>query len=619
MLSNSSTGSGAGETYISGDKMKDQNINKENVSFAKRLLFLYTERKWLLIGTAFGVSFPIGIWGFHLYLQGKGASFGDVLYKTLQLIALNDNTIELNSANWQLELSRIALPGTLAWAVFEGIVLTLMRQFNLFRLARLKDHYIICGLGSKGSVIASELIKLSEGKEKNKVVALDINGSIDENNEHIGALKEAGVLVLDINALDYEWLKKLNPGKAKKIFVMTGNDEINLAVSEKISSLVELSQSDRTAAKYAPQVITNINSPFIWKLTKNSLPKRMGSYNVNVYDISARIVLEEIILSGELKRKTDVNICIFGFGWLVQSLILNLSRQVYLDGLVINVIDGAARKHEKEFFRLYPFLSPNAHQEFYLGERIFPTINFYERDIKQLQREEMKQYIGDDVIFFGLDDDLLEIELAMQIRQMQLTGYGRGKNIVYITESSSLVDHFVETCKRLEIKTLFLHDGIRSLIQDQDDAKAREGHEQYKKSTGDARKYEDLKPIYQDDNQAQIDFWKNYKKWYGMDSRHVLDLDIGDQAALVEELAALEHKRWVSYRVLSGEQFGCAEGCNGQCKHGTATQYACEKDENKNLHPCLVPYEMLSDNHKKSDRNVVRGQLGLVPEACQQL
>lgn len=602
--------------------MTDQALDLEMTPFAKRLRFfakklrsLYTENKLLLIGTVFVVSFLIGIWGFGLYLQGKGASFGDILYKTLQLIALNDNTIEFNSANWQLEFSRVALPGTVAWFVIEGIVLTLVRQFNLFRLTRLKDHYIICGLGSKGSVIANELINSSEGKRKKKVVALDIDESIDEKNEHISALKEAGVIVFVANALDYEWLEKLKPGKAKQIFVMTGNDEINLAIAEKVSTLVELSQRGKSTTSHAAQVITNIHSPFIWKLTKYNMPKRKDSDTVNVYDLNARIALNEIISTEELKRKTTVKVSIFGFGWLVQSLVLNLSRQVYMKGLVINVIDGAAKNHEKEFFRQYPFLSPNTHQEFYLGERIFPQINFYEREIKQLQYEEMKQHIGDDVIFFGLDDDLLEIELAMQIRQMQRTGgYESGKNIVYISKSTSLVDQFTNTHTNLGIKILYLHEGIRPLTQDHEEIEqeARKAHEQYMKTTGDARKYEDLSLIYQDDNKAQTDFWKNYTTWYGMDDQDLRSLNI-------EELAALEHKRWVSYRVLSGEQFGCAEGCRGQCKNGLVTKNesegGCKKVESKNLHPCLVPYEMLCDFHKESDRNVVRRHLGLVPEA----
>lgn len=584
--------------------MNDQNIDKENTSFLRKLRSLYSEKKWLLIWMIFGASFLLAIWGFYIYLRAKNPSLGDVFYKTLQLMALNDGTIEVSTANWQLEVSRIALPCTVAWAVIEGFVLALIRQFNLFRMTRLKGHYIICGLGNKGSVIANDLIEQNEGKEKNKIVVLDI----DEKNENIGVLKEAGALVLSINALDAEWLKMLNPDKAKKIFVMTGNDEVNLAIARKLSLLIALSQKTKGNVQREPQVITHINSPFIWKLlsrnnAENSLPERVVLSNT--YDSSARIALGEILSSDVLKKGAGIKLCIFGFGWLVQSLILNLSRQVYLDGLVINVIDGAAKNHEKEFFRQYPFLSSNPHQEFYLGRRIFPEINFHERHVEQLQRDEMKEHIEDDVIFFGLDDDLLEIELAMQIRQLQLTADNQHRrNIVFISKSSSLADNFINTCTELGITILYLQDGVRPLTRDHEERKqaAKNVHERYLEMTGSNIGFDDLKPLYLNDNYAQIDFWENYKKWSGLDKYGVENR--------IEELADLEHRRWLAYRIFSGEQFGCAEGCREKCAKGLVADN-CRKDESKKLHPCLVSYEMLSDYWKEFDRKMVRGRFEL--------
>jgi hypothetical protein len=65
----------------------------------------------------------------------------------------------------------------------------------------------------------------------------------------------------------------------------------------------------------------------------------------------------------------------------------------------------------------------------------------------------------------------------------------------------------------------------------------------------------------------------------------------------IEQLAVHEHKRWMADRI----------------RHGWT--YAQQRDNATKKHPCLVPWEQLSDTEKDKDRDAVRNHLASLPRA----
>lgn len=64
----------------------------------------------------------------------------------------------------------------------------------------------------------------------------------------------------------------------------------------------------------------------------------------------------------------------------------------------------------------------------------------------------------------------------------------------------------------------------------------------------------------------------------------------------VEEFAELEHIRWCRYHLLNGWKYGIPE--NGK-----------NKDMEKRIHKCLLPYADLPEEEKEKDRQVIKGNL----------
>jgi hypothetical protein len=94
------------------------------------------------------------------------------------------------------------------------------------RVANLRDHVIVCGLGKRGSWIASRLAEDSP----ESVTAVERNADVDA----MGELKKKGVVVVNGNARDPDHVESVGMGKASRVVVVAGRDEDNLAIAKEI-------------------------------------------------------------------------------------------------------------------------------------------------------------------------------------------------------------------------------------------------------------------------------------------------------------------------------------------------------------------------------------------------
>lgn len=100
------------------------------------------------------------------------------------------------------------------------------RRKMLKRVNKLKDHYIICGYGRMGAVIADEM------HEKKQTFVI-----IEKNPDKIKKIVECGFLYVEGDATLEETLNEAGVQKAKGIVVVLNTDQDNLYVSMSIRTL----------------------------------------------------------------------------------------------------------------------------------------------------------------------------------------------------------------------------------------------------------------------------------------------------------------------------------------------------------------------------------------------
>ncbi len=94
------------------------------------------------------------------------------------------------------------------------------------KIARLKDHYIICGYGRIGSIVARELLR-----ENCKIVI------VDKNPDVINELKEKGYFYVEGDATSDETLLQAGLKRAKAVITTLTSDAQNIYVTLSVKQL----------------------------------------------------------------------------------------------------------------------------------------------------------------------------------------------------------------------------------------------------------------------------------------------------------------------------------------------------------------------------------------------
>jgi voltage-gated potassium channel len=177
------------------------------------------------------VVIAIGTAGFHVYSH---MSPGDALYETLIILLDRYDHLSLSDPVSRglvifLTLSSLGLIAyLLKWFAeyMMGITGNVRKLRVKSKVDKLKDHYIICGLGRVGSQVAGEMVH--EGVD---FVALDK----DEVKVNDGL--EKGYLVLHMDSTDEQALHEAGVERATGLVACLSDDSLNLLVTLTARSL----------------------------------------------------------------------------------------------------------------------------------------------------------------------------------------------------------------------------------------------------------------------------------------------------------------------------------------------------------------------------------------------
>ena len=186
---------------------------------------------WIII--YFIALIIVGSLGYY-FIGGSDWTLLDSLYMTIITLASvgygEVHTLDNYGKIWSILLIIFGVTGVgaLFRTINEEFIQSQLFWKNKMKktISKLKDHYIICGYGRMGAVIAKEL------SEKGKQFVI-----IDYSEDKIEEIREKGMLGLKGDATSEETLKSANIDKAAGVAVVLDTDQDNLFVTMTINTI----------------------------------------------------------------------------------------------------------------------------------------------------------------------------------------------------------------------------------------------------------------------------------------------------------------------------------------------------------------------------------------------
>lgn len=561
-----------------------------------RLRKTWQDYQWQIVLFALGVSLILGFIGFEKYTRaiGEQRSATDLIYLTLQLTTLESGAVS-GPVSWELEVARLLVPLLAAYTAVLAAAVLFRKQLQMIRLRFLRQHIIICGLGDKGWLLASQL----KDSGRNVVVI-----EIEPGNPKIEVCREKRIIVLEGDATDLSTLCKAAILRASYLVSVCGDDGMNAEVS--------------TGARYLSARRKNGTLTCLIHITNSQLCEflREAEFGMepfptfrmemfNIFERGARMLLSEFSPFDRTPKNdtTSPHILILGLEHLGENLVIQTARSWYENcsgddtSLRISVVDPQAREKIAQLQTRFPKL--------YCRCELIPLQ--MEIENPQIQARDFLYNDADKCrftsIFICLDDQTVGLQTALTLRQS--IGHHLPSIVVQMREDSGLAKllgtgqetamtfnniHSFGLIQRTCTPDLVLggtHEILAQAVHaDYLENRLQEGLQMGQKRAM-AHWYE-LPPDLQESNRRQVDHirLKLHAVGYG-----IMPLSDWDAAYFqfskeeIEKMAQVEHKHWMEERLRNGWRF--ADGS--------------ENPENK-THPDLISWEDLPEPVKDKDR-----------------
>ncbi|MFO1531872.1 MAG: NAD(P)-binding protein [Kiritimatiellia bacterium] len=270
--------------------------------------------EWPVVGGLALAAMLLGCVGFHLHL-GRGFNPVDLLYKSAQLFFLQINVEP--PMPWQLNAARVLAPMVAGYTALQALAELFAKQMLSFRLRFLRGHVVICGLGRKGLVLARGFLERGQA-----VVVIER----DEENDYVRQCRDIGGVVMIGDATEPWLLGRARITRAAHLFAICGDDGVNAEVAVRAAQLVD----GRPGAPLTCRV--HIFDPELCSLLREreldaGSSGRLRLEFFNVYDLGARVLLEENPLGPAGGAGGCDHLIIVGVGRLGESLVANAARQ----------------------------------------------------------------------------------------------------------------------------------------------------------------------------------------------------------------------------------------------------------------------------------------------------
>jgi hypothetical protein len=545
---------------------------------------------WVLL------TLGLGVVGLREYLEDSRFGPSDLFYQSVQLFVLQLQVLP-GRTPWTLDVARWSASAVSFYAVLRAGSVLFAGELDRLRLRRVSGHVVVCGLGRKGLQLTQDFLARGD-----RVVVIEK----DEENDHLFAARQAGALMVLNAATNEAILRQARVAHASVLLAVTGDDGANIEAAVAARRLVR----EQVPGRLTPlRVHAHVSDMRLCGLLRTSKvlagEEPVEVVPFNVHEAAARVLLRDHPLDRERIGPGDprfVHLCIVGFGQMGESVALQAARLVHLANgsrLRVTLVDRQAEEWRRRFLGRCP------------GFPEVATLDVLEGDVEYADVLARIEEWGSDpgrlldiVVCFDDDHRSLACALALverlrgrrvpvRVRMSQeagLSALARGTEAGSWSGRISVFGMLDRLCTR------------ESVLGDALDLFARTAHEDYLRrmlaqgevlgSRPSLRPWPELDEFYRESNRQQADHIPVKLRAVGCRAEPA-PAGAGTEGFAftseeVERLARMEHDRWCARHLLDGWRQGEV------------------RDDVARTHPCIVPWEALTEHYRDNDRAAVR-------------
>lgn len=524
------------------------------------------------------LSSIIGFIGFYIYFKNQDISynFSDLVYAVVKLFII-DSDYSLTHINIFLNVARFMAPLSLATAIIQGVLNLFSSRFNIEKVKRYNDHIIICGDAESNKLLISDIINDKKGdfivvKNENTIDANPIKNTIEYQNinndllTNIAFYRSRYLIVSfnnDAESLNFaaSFLDNINTDQIQK--------EIDIIILFKNPVWSELSND--------MGILRNINEK-----VRNS--RYLNLRYLNYIDKAIRknmlVCAPDIIrpITGIMDPPIEVGV--IGYNTILQRLVINL----------------ALNSHYINNQKLKIYVTHNSSEEFAIFIKEYQLNKILE--IIEIEIEELSNETNITAIYICENDELKLMQYMKVLRKSD--NLSNVKRFVFIEQSNNITSLLpAEQNRIVDIsKEVGIFDNV---IDESLDDLAKTIHNDYITKLKETNKLQEDKETHQiwsllpdeikDRNRMQADHIDLKLRSLGCEKVNIdspKEIYDWNNDPRIEALSKAEHNRWMAYMYYKGWKLGDV------------------KDEQKKIHPDLIPYEELEDYIKQYDRNAIK-------------
>ena len=617
----------------SGKPARETTPTKKPMSFAAR-------HEWTLVGLMAVLTFILGCVGYAQTMTFASAggehTWWDVVYASLQLYIFEGPDA---TSGWplHLQLARAMAPMIVLYAAASAVWSQVDKQVALYALLFRKRRFVlVCGVGETGYRIARDYCLNSD----KRVVVIDR----DPTNAMAAELQHLGALVVVGNAMDMLVLHNTRAAYAKEIFLCTSDDKANIAIAKNVERLSR-GVSDKEAlrlesvAERHEQPIAGepphlglrcfmcVDSPDLYEVfsSHSFFEANSSRFAIRVFnrrETMARNIFRhcapDLYYRPVDKSSDPMHILFVGFQALGREMILQTALTAHYTDFHLPKITVLCREEFRDqvarFRHRYPHLEKTVDITFVFADAMTITAG---------QWNDMQEDLPFSVAYVAMREDVEGILSARRLNRLRrLDGKPPLNFVVCLNQQNFLAEiidddflpisldksHLPEFEPIEYFETLDETICIEVVVNEALDMLARTLHNAYVQTQlerGDTVEanasligWSDLPEHKKKANRhaaAHIDVKLRIGNCiaYGLDAAPA-EVPFPPNGEMLEALAQLEHRRWMADKHLAGYSYGE------------------KRDEDRMLHPDLIPWDELSESDKEKDRDNILQIPGLL-------
>lgn len=568
-------------------------------TLTRRLIDLYQNHEWQLVGIGYLVAFTLGTHGFFRYFDGSipGATQFErglhLVYLTAQLFILESGLDAGARVPLTLQLARLLAPAVLGFTAVTAVLTLFGEKIESLRLRGARGHIVVCGLGRKGMQLVKEY-----RDRKERVVAVEA----DAENDNVESARSLGATVAVGNAAEESLLTQIGVHRARAMYTVCGDQGSNIEIAVRARQLVGRTRRPRRVRCHVhltdPALCHLLSTHRVFSDRNDMLD--MSILNTN--DIAARLLFQEHPLDFRpLKDQDRVHLIVAGFGGMGESVTLQAARIGHFAGhrrVRITVLDREANGKGRLFLDRYPSFRETA------------DIDFLEMDFGSADfRDAIARAAGENDVLLSaaicVNDNTAALDYALalyplvetrnipiHVRLDTATGLAwllqDGPEATEIAQQLHPFGQLSRTCSPSVIERGDLDRLARRIHRNHVTSRLAQAHSPDDPSL---KPWDDLDPSLRDSNRHQADHIPVKLRAVGCrleptnsDRPSVTEFEESE----VPVLAAVEHDRWNAERFLDGWRFGP------------------EKNIEQKISPYLVAWEELPADIQDYDIKAVK-------------